>query len=130
MSAAVPKRPKMTIESQMKASQWLFKNAEIVAEMTLEQVAAAINTQCGLAQTIPVHSTRRLMEAAGMTWKAASKAEAGQKLRHVYDKLLVLQGRVEKQDETIRSQQVVIETLMRRVDALVENTNWVTAEPV
>lgn len=124
-----PRRPKMTIENQMKASQWLFRNTAILANMTLEEITGAINGQARVDQSLVPQSVRRLMDAAGMAWKPRSKTEARLKLQGVYDKMLTLQGRLEQHEAVINDMRTLLERHNSKIDAIVANTQWIADNP-
>jgi hypothetical protein len=93
------RRSKMTTANQMKASQWIFKNATLIQNMTLDEITAAINGQAGVTSPLVIKNTRTLLEAADLTWKPGTQAESRVARQAMYDKMLTLQGRIEVLEE-------------------------------
>lgn len=112
------RRNRMSLATQVRAANWVHENLEAIPNMTIKEVTALINAKVEVVSPLCEKNTRALLKALGVSWKSHSPAEDRVSRQAMYDKMLLLQGRIERQGEEISSLSAKIKELARDISFL------------
>jgi hypothetical protein len=108
-------RNRMTMTTQMRCFLWLEKNKALVPTLTLTDLTGRINTEAYPESPLCEKNVKTLLKTAGYTCLEKDPAVARQRM---YDKMLALQGMIERQDEVIARLSKQVKELSGAVDLL------------
>ena len=112
------RRNRMSLATQVRAANWVHENLEAIPNLTIKEIMALINAKVEVDQPLCEKNTRSLLKALGISWRANTKADDRVSRQAIYDKMLLLQGRIERQDEEISKLSEQVRTLSRDVSSL------------
>ena len=119
MSDATPiKRNRMDGGTHARVVAWMTENKDAIPNLTVKEILALINAKVDVSHPICEKNVRTTLKHLVMACKSAAPADERVSRQGIYDKMLLLQGRIERQDEEINHLIEQLRVLTRDVEFL------------